>query len=82
MHVVERSLFLGISRMLWGLKITPKIRVGKLVPINPDKLTGICVHAGYVECEITSRDEKRARLIREDREGAKEEYIDIFTGQL
>ena len=34
------------------------------------------------ECEIASRDEKRARLIREDWEGAKKEYIDIFTGQL
>jgi cytochrome P450 len=83
MHVAERSLFLGMSRMLWGFNITPKVRDGKPVAINPDKLTqGFVCMPDTFECEITSRDEKRARLIREDWEGSKKEYIDILTGQL
>ena len=58
--------------MLWGFNITPKVRDGKPVPINPDKLTqGFVCMPDTFECEITSRDEKRARLIREDWEGAK-----------
>jgi hypothetical protein len=72
-----------MSRMLWGFNITPKVRDGKPVAINPDKLTqGFVCMPDTFECEITSRDEKRARLIREDWEGSKKEYIDILTGQL
>src|SRR5277367_672086 len=83
MHVAERSLFLGMSRILWGFNITPKLRDGKPVPINPDHLTqGFVCMPDTFECEITARDEKRSRLIREDWQAAKKEYIDLATGQI
>jgi len=83
MHVAERSLFLGISRMVWGFDFAPKIRDGKPVPINPDRLTqGFVCMPDTFECEITPRDEKRARLIREDWQAARKEYIDPVTEQL
>ena len=83
MHVAERSLFLGMSRMLWGFNITPKMRDGKPVPIDPDRLTqGFVCMPDTFECTITARDEKRARLIREDWQKAKKEYVDPVTEQL
>jgi len=83
MHVAERSLFLGMSRMLWGFNITPKIRDGKPVPINPDKLTQgfVCMPETF-ECDIKPRDGKRARMIRESWQQAKKECVDPVTEQL
>ena len=59
----------------------PKVRDGKPALIHLDNLTQrfVCMPDTF-ECEITSRDEKSAGLIREDWEGAKKEYIDILTG--
>jgi len=83
MHVAERSLFLGMSRMLWAFNITQKIRDGKPVPIDPDKLTqGFVCMPDTFECDIKPRDANRARLIRDDWQKAKKEYIDPATQQL
>jgi len=83
MHVAERSLFLGMSRMLWGFNITPKVRNGKQVPINPDQLTqGFVCMPDTFECDIKPRDAKRTKLIREDWQKSKKEYVDPATEQL
>jgi hypothetical protein len=83
MHVAERSLFLGMSRMLWGFNFTPSIRNGKPVPINPDQLTqGFVAMPDTFECTITPRSAERARLIREDWQKAQDDYIDPSTAQL
>lgn len=82
MHVAERSLFLGMSRMLWGFHIAPKVRDGKVVPIDPDQLTqGFVCGPETFECEITPRSEKRAKMIREDWMTAKK-YVDPVSQQL
>lgn len=41
MHVAERSLFLGISRMLWAFDIQPAIdqTTGQVLMPDPEKLT-------------------------------------------
>jgi cytochrome P450 len=83
MHIAERSLFLGMSRMLWGFNITQKIRDGKLVPINTDKLTqGFVCMPDTFECEIRPRDAYRARIIREEWQECMTEYIDSETLQI
>jgi hypothetical protein len=83
MHIGERSLFLGMSRMLWGFNITPKIRDGKPVPINPDQLTqGFVCMPDTFECDITPRNEKRARMMRDDWRKTKKEFVDPASEQL
>jgi cytochrome P450 len=82
-HIAQRSLFLGISRMLWGFNISPKMRNGKKVPIDPDQLTQgfVCMPETF-ECDITPRSAERTRMIRDDWQKAYKEYVDPATQQL
>ena len=39
-HVAERTLFVGMARLLWAFEFYPKIdQFGKAVPINRDGMT-------------------------------------------
>jgi cytochrome P450 len=83
MHIAERSLFLGMSRILWGFKISPKIRDGKCVPIDTGKLTqGFVCLPDTFECQIVPRDSTRAMVIREEWQTSKKEILDPETFQL
>ena len=68
MHVAERSLFLGISRLLWAFEITP---VDGEVP-DPDRLTQgfVCMPEPY-KAIIVPRSEERAEMVRREWEEAK-----------
>ncbi|KAH0366556.1 cytochrome P450, partial [Aureobasidium melanogenum] len=68
MHVADRSLFLGITGVLWSFSITPKKDAqGQDMLPNPDDLiVGLAARPEPFEVNIVSRDEKRARLIREE----------------
>jgi len=83
MHIAERSLFLGIARMLWGFKITSKIRNGKVVPIDTERLTQgfVCMPERF-ECNIEPRDANRASRIREEWDICKQAILDPGTSQI
>jgi len=68
MHIAERSLFLGISRMLWGFNFE-KATDGDGKEITPDinKLTeGLFVMPQPFPAKITPRSEKHAARIRQE----------------
>jgi cytochrome P450 len=38
-HIADRSLFVAVSRLLWGFKIEPgRDAEGKLMPLNADEM--------------------------------------------
>lgn len=83
MHLAERSLFLGMSRILWAFDITPALdENGK--PIIPDqsKLTQgfVCMPEPY-PAKITPRSPERAEIVRRDWERAEKESLDPQTKQ-
>ncbi|CAD0083894.1 unnamed protein product [Aureobasidium vineae] len=83
MHVAERSLFLGMSRMLWAFDIKPVVdpATGKAILPDPDRLTqGIMAMPEEFEVSITPRDKSRADLIEKEWQEA-EELLDPITKQ-
>lgn len=82
-HVAERSLFLGMSRLLWAFDFEPAAdEHGRPVVTDPDELTQgfVCMPVEY-RCKITPRSEARAaRVLREWRD-AEEECLDGETKQ-
>ena len=82
MHVAERSLFLGMSRLLWAFNISPKLdNAGKPLLPDQDKLTQgfVCMPEPY-ECNVTPRSEHRAKLVRAEWAEA-EKLLDPETKQ-
>lgn len=83
MHVAERSLFLGIARLLWTFDISPAEDVsGK--PIVPDqaRLTQgfVCMPEEY-PAKIRPRSERRAELVKQEWQQAQEQLLDPETRQ-
>ncbi|KAF2084769.1 putative cytochrome P450 [Saccharata proteae CBS 121410] len=67
MHVAERSLFLGMTRLLWAFEIkAPKDADGKPILPNPDNLTQgfVCMPEPY-EADIIPRSAGKVALIRQ-----------------
>ncbi|PKS08389.1 hypothetical protein jhhlp_005333 [Lomentospora prolificans] len=82
-HVAERSLFLGMSRILWAFKIEPKLdEDGK--PIIPDhnKLTQgfVCMPEPF-PAKITPRSKERAEKVMKEWAEAERECLDPVTKQ-
>ncbi|KAF2764363.1 cytochrome P450 [Teratosphaeria nubilosa] len=82
-HVAERSLFLGVARILWALDIKPKEDAdGK--PILPDqsKFTQgfVCMPEEYPVI-ITPRSAQRAARVKEEWERAEKELLHAQTKQ-
>jgi hypothetical protein len=78
MPIAERSLFLGIARMLWAFDITPKTWDGKQVPIYLERLTqGFVYMPEDFECDIiaSARRSEREKLIRDERSQCVYEYV-------
>jgi cytochrome P450 len=83
MHVAERSVFLGIARMLWAFDFTrPLNEQGKEIVPDPDAVTQgfVCAPVPY-KAIISPRDEKRAALVRKEWEDAQKEQLDPETMQ-
>ncbi|OQD83336.1 hypothetical protein PENANT_c017G07768 [Penicillium antarcticum] len=82
-HVAERSLFLGMSRILWAFDIAPDVD-GKGSPILPDpnRLTQgfVCMPEEF-PARITARSKERAELIEIEWRDAERECLDPKTGQ-
>jgi cytochrome P450 len=81
-HVAERSLFLGISRMLWAFDIKPALDAqGKPIYPDPEKLTQgfVCMPEEF-PARIIPRSKERAAVVTKDWEDAKK-LIDPVTKQ-
>ncbi|KAL3476681.1 cytochrome P450 [Aspergillus californicus] len=82
-HVAERSLFLGMSRILWAFNIEPAIdEKGK--PIIPDanRLTQgfVCMPEEF-PAKITPRSKDRAEIVVREWKEAESECLDPKTKQ-
>jgi cytochrome P450 len=83
MHVAERSLFLGIARILWAFDILPKIGVdGKPILPDQEKLTQgfVCMPEPFA-VRIVPRSDKRAEIVRGEWEVCEETLLDAGTKQ-
>ncbi len=74
MHVAQRSLFLGMSRMLWTFEIRPAVddATGEEIIPDADKLTQgfVCMPVPY-RAKITARSEERAEMVKKEWEDAQ-----------
>ncbi|KAK5172958.1 uncharacterized protein LTR77_003080 [Saxophila tyrrhenica] len=83
MHVAERSLFLGMARMLWAFDITPAMDAsGQPIIPDQDKLTQgfVCMPEEY-PATITPRSKARADRVRSEWQHAQQESLDPATQQ-
>lgn len=82
MHVADRSLFLGITGILWSFSITPKkdAKGQNMLPNADDLIVGLAARPTPFEANIVSRDEKRAYVIREEWKSAQK-LLDPETKQ-
>ncbi|KAK1585780.1 cytochrome P450 [Colletotrichum navitas] len=73
-HVAERSLFLGIARLLWAFRFERAIdsRGAEIVPDADDITNGILVQPRPFLAKITARSEAHARIIRKEWEASQE----------
>ncbi|KAL1890728.1 hypothetical protein Sste5346_008053 [Sporothrix stenoceras] len=82
-HVAERSLFLAISRILWGFDITPALDAqGKPILPDPEKLTQgfVCMPEEF-KATIRPRSEVRKQKMLAEWEAAQKENLDPVTKQ-
>ncbi|KAL5360220.1 cytochrome P450 [Aspergillus floccosus] len=64
-HIAERSLFLGISRMMWAFDVKPKLdEQGQPILPDPDHLTQgfVCMPEEF-SARITPRSKERADMV-------------------
>lgn len=82
-HVAERSLFLGIARMLWAFDITPKLDdAGKPILPDPSRLTqGFVCAPEEFPVQITPRSREKADTIIQEWRDAEETCLDTRTKQ-
>ena len=83
MHVAERSLFLGISRILWAFNISPaEDASGKPILPDQEKLTQgfVCMPEEYT-AKITPRSEDRAKRVQQEWKQAAQDLLDSKTKQ-
>ncbi|KAL9107790.1 MAG: hypothetical protein Q9187_008378 [Circinaria calcarea] len=82
MHVAERSLFLGISTLLWGFDFSPAEDTdGQLLIPDPEKLTqGLVTMPEPYEAKITPRSSQKVEIIKREWEAAQNE-LDPDTKQ-
>jgi cytochrome P450 len=77
-HVADRSLFLGISRILWAFDIAPAVGADEK-PIIPDSLNyskGFVVHPESFSAQIKPRSKERAEIVRREWEKAQQQFLD------
>lgn len=82
-HVAERSLFLGISRILWAFKVEPALdAAGKPIIPDQEKLTQgfVCMPEPF-QAKITPRSQARADKVVKEWQSAEDESLDPETKQ-
>jgi hypothetical protein len=82
MHLAERSLFLNLSRLLWGFDIEhARDENGNIIPVDYALETGI-LPGGFTvpkpfAAKITVRSPERAKILREQWEVAQKTGVDF-----
>jgi hypothetical protein len=61
-HIAERSLFLGMSRILWGFNVSQPLDT--VIPDVNDLVGGITVHPKPYKADIKPRSPKTVQIIR------------------
>lgn len=81
-HIAERSLFLGISQLLWGFHFSPaKDAMGQPIQYDVEDLVGgITVQPRDFKVVITPRSQEKANIIRMEA-AESEKNLDPITGQ-
>jgi len=75
-HVAERSLYINISRVLWGFNISKKVGPdGKVIEPTQAMVRGFMSVPEMFECDIKPRSEGRAQIMKEEFEKAEREGI-------
>lgn len=78
-HVAERSLFLGMARILWAFDIMPKTdaKTGEKILPDPDRLTQgfVCMPEPF-EADIRPRSKEKAAVVTREWEQARKECLD------
>jgi cytochrome P450 len=83
MHVAERSLFLGVARMLWAFKFEPKLGAeGKPILPDPDQLTqGFVCQPEAFPVKITARSKERGEKVVQEWKDAENNFLDPVSKQ-
>jgi hypothetical protein len=85
MHIAERSLFLGITRLLWAFKFERPVdsRTGQVRPLPDidDLVGGITVQPAPFEVSIVPRSEEKARQVRQTWKDTEETLLNKETQQ-
>ncbi|CAG7972379.1 unnamed protein product [Penicillium olsonii] len=81
-HVAERSLFLGMARILWAFRIEAEIVDGRPVLPDPDRLTQgfVCMPEEF-GARITPRSQGMADLVVREWREAERDCLDPLTRQ-
>ncbi|OAG24292.1 cytochrome P450 [Alternaria alternata] len=76
-HVAERSLFINVSRVLWGFNLTKKVgKEGKEAHVNTKMEPGFFSVPEPFHCDIRPRSEAHAKVMREESERAERDGLD------
>jgi cytochrome P450 len=77
-HVAERSLFINISRVLWGFDLSKKRRNdGKVVEVTEKMAPGFFSVPEEFECDICPRSVKHAGIMKMEWEKAERDGLDF-----
>ncbi|RWA05860.1 hypothetical protein EKO27_g9244 [Xylaria grammica] len=83
MHAAEKSLFLGIARLLWGFEFRRPVREdGDEIVLDPTQVTqGLVCSPSPFKAIISPRDSTRAEIIRKEWRGAREKNLETGSMQ-
>lgn len=82
LHLAERSLFLNLSRLLWGFNLEyDRDKNGNIIPVDFSLETGI-LPGGFTvpkpfAAKITPRSPERAKILREQWKLAQKTGVDF-----
>jgi hypothetical protein len=66
-HVAERSLFINISRVLWGFNLSKKVgKDGNVVQVTEKMAPGFFSVPEKFECDIRPRSEEHAGIMKRE----------------
>jgi cytochrome P450 len=74
-HVAERSLYINISRVLWGFNIRKTRKDGQEIEPTQEMIKGFFSVPIPFECDITPRSEEHVRIMRREFEEAEREGV-------
>lgn len=78
MHVAERSLFINISRVLWGFNLGKKVgKDGKVVEVTEKMAPGFFSVPERFECDIRPRSGRYAEIMERECEKAEAEGLNF-----